>query len=213
MGSTEKIKGYQYFNKGCAVKAEEWQLLAPVRNMPHGVINLNHIIQQKYRKDFLDLANNSYHIPKRMGPESIVYGDKVICIKNEPREAYPKSKENLNMVANGEIGIAMANWNKTQFLNVEYASQPGITYGYSKRDFGEESEAILELAYALTVHKAQGSEFGTVILVLNEPCLLLSKELLYTAITRQVNKLVILYNKDASNLRDYSNSKYPEIAK
>lgn len=213
LGSTEKIKGYQYFNKGCAVKAEDWQLLAPVRNMPHGVINLNDIIQQKYRKDFLDLANNSYHIPKRMGPESIVYGDKVICIKNEPREAYPKSNENLNMVANGEIGIAMANWNKTQFLNVEYASQPGITYGYSKRDFGEEAEAILELAYALTIHKAQGSEFGTVILVLNDPCLLLSKELLYTAITRQVNKLIILYNKDASNLRDYSNSKYSEIAK
>lgn len=214
LGSTEKnARGFQYFNKGCAVKAEDWQLLAPVRNMPHGVINLNHIIQQKYRKDFLDLANNSYHIPKRMGPESIVYGDKVICIKNEPREAYPKSNENLNMVANGEIGIAMANWNKTQFLNVEYASQPGITYGYSKRDFGEEAEAILELAYALTIHKAQGSEFGTVILVLNDPCLLLSKELLYTAITRQVNKLIILYNKDASNLRDYSNSKYSEIAK
>ena len=85
LGSTQKIKGYQYFSKGCAVKAEDWQLLAPVRNMPHGVINLNHIIQQKYRKEYLDLANNSYHIPKRMGPESIVYGDKVICIKNEPR--------------------------------------------------------------------------------------------------------------------------------
>lgn len=213
LGSTQKIKGYQYFNKGCAVKAEDWQLLAPVRNMPHGVINLNHIIQQKYRKEYLDLANNSYHIPKRMGPESIVYGDKVICIRNEPREAYPKSNENLNMVANGEIGIAMANWNNNKFLNVEYSSQPGITYGYSKRDFGEETEAILELAYALTVHKAQGSEFGTVILVLNDPCLLLSKELLYTAITRQVNKLVILYNKDAISLRDYSNSKYSEIAK
>lgn len=213
LGSTQKIKGYQYFNKGCAVKAEDWQLLAPVRNMPHGVIYLNHIIQQKYRKEYLDLANNSYHIPKRMGPESIVYGDKVICIKNEPREAYPKSNENLNMVANGEIGIAMANWNNNKFLNVEYSSQPGITYGYSKRDFGEETEAILELAYALTVHKAQGSEFGTVILVLNDPCLLLSKELLYTAITRQVNKLVILYNKDAISLRDYSNAKYSEIAK
>lgn len=214
LGSTEKnASGFQFFNKGCAEKAENWQLLAPVKNMPHGVINLNHIIQQRYRKDYLYYANNTYHIPKRMGPESIVYGDKVICIKNEKRDAFPKSEGNLNMVANGEIGIAMAYWNKGQFLNVEYASQPGITYGYSKRDFGEEAEAILELAYALTIHKAQGSEFGTVILVLNDPCLLLSKELLYTAITRQVNKLVILYNKDASNLRDYSNSKYSEIAK
>lgn len=220
LGATN-IKGRQYFNLGCSVKAENWQILTPVRNMPHGVINLNHIIQQKYRKDFLNLANDNYHFPKRMGPESIVYGDKVICIKNEERKSFPNSENNLNMVANGEIGIAMAilktknTWKKKKnlYLNVEYASQPGITYGYSKGDFGEESEAILELAYALTVHKAQGSEFKTVILVLNEPCLLLSKELLYTAITRQIDKLVILYNNDASNLRKYSSSKYSEIAK
>ena len=214
LGATEKnSRGFQYFNRGCAEKTENWQILAPVRNMPYGVINLNHIIQQKYRKNYLDLANKNYFIPKRMGPESIVYGDKVICIKNEKRDAYPKNEDNLNMVANGEIGIATANWKNVHFLNVEYASQPGITYGYTKRDFSEETEAVLELAYALTVHKAQGSEFGTVILVLNDPCLLLSKELLYTAITRQVNRLVILYNKEASNLRDYSNPKYSEIAK
>lgn len=214
LGATEKnSKGFQYFNRGCVAKIENWQILAPVRNMPYGVKNLNHIIQQKYRKNYLDLANKNYFIPKRMGPESIVYGDKVICIKNEKRDAYPKNEYNLNMVANGEIGIATANWKNVQFLNVEYASQPGITYGYTKRDFGEETEAILELAYALTVHKAQGSEFGTVILVLNDPCLLLSKELLYTAITRQVNRLVILYNKEANNLRNYSNSKYSEIVK
>ena len=46
------------------------------------------------------------------------------------------------------------------------------------------------LAYALTVHKAQGSEFNTVILVLPNPCRLLSRELLYTALTRQRDRVV-----------------------
>lgn len=178
--------------------------------MPYGVLNLNHIIQQKYRKTFLDLANKTKFIPKRKGPESIVYGDKVICVQNEKeRYFYKKNTDWHNSkgsVANGEIGIAWAFWNKTfkeeerKTFFVEYSSQPNIGYKYTKRDFGEETEAILELAYALTVHKAQGSEFNKVILIINEPCNLLSKELLYTAITRQVERLVILYNSDVYKL-------------
>jgi ATP-dependent exoDNAse (exonuclease V) alpha subunit len=53
--------------------------------------------------------------------------------------------------------------NKTKYLNVEFSSQQGFTYSYSGVDFGEETDAKLELAYALTVHKAQGSEFKIVI--------------------------------------------------
>jgi ethanolamine utilization protein EutP (predicted NTPase) len=70
----------------------------------------------------------------------------------------------------------------------------------------------LELAYALTVHKAQGSEFETVILVIAEPCRLLSKELLYTALTRQSQKLVILYNAEAYHLRNYASMAFSDIA-
>ena len=58
--------------------------------MPYGVLNLNHIIQQKYRKTFLDLANKTKFIPKRKGPESIVYGDKVICVQNEKERCFYK---------------------------------------------------------------------------------------------------------------------------
>ena len=224
LGSTELIEGkYQYFNLGAGKNAENWQILTPVKNMPYGVLNLNHIIQQKYRKTFLDLANKTKFIPKRKGPESIVYGDKVICVQNEKERYFYKKNTNWHnskgSVANGEIGIAWAFWNKTfkeeerKTLFIEYSSQPNIGYKYTKRDFGEETEAILELAYALTVHKAQGSEFNKVILIINEPCNLLSKELLYTAITRQVERLVILYNSDAYKLRDYSSSRYSEIAR
>ena len=58
----------------------------------------------------------------------------------------------------------------------------------------------LELAYALTVHKSQGSEFGTVILVLPNPCRLLSRELLYTALTRQKDRIVILHQGPRTEL-------------
>lgn len=217
LGSTQPNAKYksQYFNVGCAKCAENWQILAPVKNMPYGVLNLNHLIQKKYRGAFTELANQKWRkIPNRMGPESIVYGDKVICVKNDrDRKAYPSKPDNLDFVANGEIGIAMAAWGITKFLNVEYSSQPGVTYGYPVGNASDENESILELAYALTVHKSQGSEFKKVILVINEPCNLLSRELLYTAVTRQVDKLVILYNADAFHLRDYSSAKYSEIAK
>lgn len=96
---------------------------------------------------------------------------------------------------------------------MEFSSQQGFTYSYQKRDFGEEIEATLELAFALTVHKAQGSEFKKVIIFLSEPCNLISKELLYTPITRQTERIVILYNDEAYHLRNYSSLACSDIAR
>jgi len=59
----------------------------------------------------------------------------------------------------------------------------------------------LELAYALTVHKAQGSEFGKVFLVIPNPCLLLSREMLYTSLTRQKDKVILLYQGSAFDIK------------
>lgn len=149
-----------------------------------------------------------------LGSEGIVYGDKVINVKNSKRKAYPDNPGAIHYVANGEIGIACGSFGKqTKFLNVEFSSQHSYSYSYENRDFGEETEAALELAYALTVHKAQGSEFERVILVISEPCGLLSKELLYTAITRQTKRLVILYNHEAYHLRNYSSKEFSDIAR
>ena len=204
-----------YFNVGCAKSADKWQILAPVRNMPYGVTNINHLMHRQFREDKMALAKRKTQrkIPSPMGPENIIYGDKVINIINGKRNAYPAFGA-INYVANGEIGIAGGSFGKqTKYLNVEFSSQQGFTYSYSGVDFGEETDAKLELAYALTVHKAQGSEFKIVILVLSEPCGLISKELLYTAITRQTDKLVILYNDEAYHLRNYTTPAYSEIAK
>ncbi len=205
-----------YFNVGCAKFAEDWQILAPVRNMPYGVISINRLIHNRFRENLLTLARKTRYkkIPSPMGAESIVYGDKVINLVNKKRSAFPATAEATNYVANGEIGIVAGSFGKqTKYLNVEFSSQQGFTYSYNKSDFGEEIESPLELAYALTVHKAQGSDFKKVFLVLKEPCNLISKELLYTAITRQKNRIVILYNDEAYHLKNYSNAVCSDIAK
>jgi hypothetical protein len=69
-----------------------------------------------------------------------------------------------------------------------------LTFGYKGSSFGEDG-GPLELAYALTVHKAQGSDFGVVFFVLPQTRLL-SRELLYTGLTRAKQKLVLLVEGD-----------------
>ena len=89
-------------------------------------------------------------------------------------------------------------------LEVEFASQPGYSYDYARKKFGEESSAPLELAYALTVHKAQGSEFGRTFVVVPNPCRNLTRELLYTALTRQKQHVTVLYQGDAGDLKRFA---------
>jgi ATP-dependent exoDNAse (exonuclease V) alpha subunit len=208
-----------FFNVGCAEFADKWQILAPVRNMPQGVMNLNRLLHLKYREYYINLSKRwgKYkRIPIALGPESIVYGDKVINVINTNKDAYPKENA-FNYVANGEIGIACNSFSSKKpnnYLHVEFSSQKGYTYSYDERDFSEEKgTANLELAYALTVHKSQGSQFDTVILVLAEPCRIISREMLYTALTRQTQKIIILYNKDSYHLLKYTSESYSEIAK
>lgn len=71
----------------------------------------------------------------------------------------------------------------------------------------------LELAYALTVHKTQGSEFRTTLLVLPNPCWLLSRELLYTALTRHQDQLVVLHQGPFADVRRFASEEYSEIAR
>lgn len=215
-------KGYDYFNFGKAKKVEDWQILSPIRNMPHGVLDINRFIHNKYREKFIELSKNEKiylrKIPKMMGPENIVYGDKIINIVNDKRAGYSINEKNEldGYVANGEIGIVAGNFgnkNTLKYLKVEYSSQEGIVYSYTERDFSEENNSIpLELAYALTVHKSQGSQFKTVILIISEPCCLISREMMYTALTRQTDKLIILYNQDAYKLKDYTSMDHSDIA-
>lgn len=213
-------EAYSYFNKGCAVNVDRWQMLAPVKNMPHGVLNLNHMIHSTFRAEGIALAGRvgkHKRIASPWGHENIIYGDKVINVRNMCKKGYPKDTCR-NYIANGEIGICCGDYNKKRkwddnSFRVEFSSQKDNYYYYDGQNFDEESGTNdLELAYALTVHKSQGSQFDTVILILSEPCRIMSREMLYTALTRQKKKIVILYNEDPHKLMDYISPRNSDIA-
>ena len=213
---------YVYFNLGAAELAERWQILSPVHALAHGVQELNRLIHKQFRKNWLELARTRWRkIPKPLGAEEIVYGDKVINIANHKRggdRVYPKEGAE-GYIANGEIGMAIGQFksknmkNLPWVLKVEFSSQPKYQYDFYDYEFSEESDVCLQLAYALTVHKAQGSEFGLVILVLPNPCRLLSRELIYTALTRQRDRVIVLHQGERLHLKKFASDVYSETAR
>ena len=81
-------------------------------------------------------------------------------------------------------------------IKVQFSTQPSSSYYYPRSDV----DGQLELAYALTVHKSQGSDFDIVFLVLPKNAITLSRELLYTGLTRFRQKMVLLIERDTTVL-------------
>lgn len=225
VGATPKGE-YDYFNStrdkilGAVKEVESWQILSPLRGMPFGVGDINRQIHENFRAGFMDLASRQRNrsIPKPMGPERIVYGDKVINLGNhrrDGRKVYP-SEGAIGYLANGEIGVVVGQWKTGSYpkiLKVEFSSQVGYTYDFYGSDFREEADTALELAYALTVHKAQGSQFGLVILVLPEGHPIMSRELIYTALTRHENRVVVMHQGQRSLLKEFTSPHRSETAR
>ena len=216
---------YDYFNAtrngvvGAVEAVEAWQILSPLRGMPFGVGDINRQIHERFRSGFVELASRQWRsIPKPFGAERIVYGDKVINLSNHRRDGrrvYPQDGA-LGYLANGEIGIATGLWKtrgNPKILKIEFSSQQGFTYDFYASDFREEGEAALELAYALTVHKAQGSQFQLVILVIPEGHPILSRELIYTALTRHQDRVVVMHQGARSLLKEFSAPHRSETAR
>lgn len=204
-------KDGRFFNFREAVKAaESWQILSPIREKTFGVRAINRKIHKLFREDKVKYARDRYgKIPTPIGLEEIVYGDKVINLYNTKRkEVWPDGS--LNYVANGEIGMVIGQFKtpkmtfkgKPKNTEIEFTSQKGFKYTFKSWEFAEEANNPLELAYALTVHKAQGSEFGKVFLVVPNPCFLLSREMLYTSLTRQKDKVIILFQGNAFDIKE-----------
>jgi len=211
-------------NPGAAAKAESWQALSPVRAGLVGVDALNRMIQARFREQVRELAEAEgwgRKVTRPLGPQGLLYGDKVINVFNQRRSDVWPTPEGETYIANGDIGIVVGqyrdrNWRPRRppwKLEVEFAGQLGHKYGFSAGEFGDEGSNPLELAYCLTVHKTQGSEFGVTLVVLTNPCWLLSRELLYTALTRHQERLVILHQGPLAEYRRYAGDDHSEIAK
>ena len=171
--------------------AENFQLLCPVRKGLHGVQELNRWVQGRFRAQQLKSARQPWGLC--LGDEEIVWGDKVILTRNGKRKGWDGKQNVEDYLANGEIGVAAtASGNmKGKALNVAFAGRPNARFGFWPSSFKGDG-APLELAYALTVHKSQGSDFRKVFVVLPQRSRLLTRELIYTALTRSKDRLVLL---------------------
>ncbi|WP_432185790.1 AAA family ATPase [Streptomyces sp. Tue6028] len=209
---------YLNWQRGAGIHAEDWQILSPSRSRAFGTVELNRHIKREYRAQDTRWAQRNTprgNIPSPIGPEQIVRGDKVMQTINKRMSAWPKD-DAMNYVANGEIGVAIG-WvtpaskrpKRSLKLSVEFSSQPGYEYGYWPSD---SDDALLELAWAVTVHKSQGSEFGTTFLVLPARANV-SRELMYTALTRQKDKVVILHEGTLTDLRGLAQPGNSETAR
>lgn len=148
------------------------QVLAPMHRGPAGAGHLNGLLQQAITPGRPDLPE------KRFGGRVFRVGDKVTQIRNN----YDKGE---NGVFNGTIGVVTALDLDEQKLSVLTDEDEEISY-----DFDELDE--LSHAYAMTIHRSQGSEYPAVVIpVTKSAWMMLQRNLLYTAVTR-AKKLVVL---------------------
>ena len=154
------------------------QVLTPMRKGLLGVERLNGILQQYLNPPSQDKKE------KEHGNGLFREGDKVMQIKNnyqtewEIRGKYGIPVEKGVGVFNGDTGILREINTFAETLTVEFEENRFVEYSFRQLD-------ELELAYAITIHKAQGSEYPAVVIpILNGPRMLMNRNLLYTAVTR-----------------------------
>lgn len=127
---------------------------------------------------------DSGKMEKKVGDTIFREGDKVMQIKNdyqlewEKKSRYGIAVEQGSGVFNGDTGIIDDINNYNQSVTVKFEDGRYVDYEFTQLD-------ELELAYAITVHKAQGSEYPAVIIPMYQgPRMLMNRNILYTAVTR-----------------------------
>lgn len=166
------------------------QVLTPMRKGALGVETLNGILQQYLNPpspEKLELAH---------GDNIFRLGDKVMQIKNnyqlewEIVSKYGIAVDSGQGVFNGDVGIIKEINETAKTVVVEYDDMRRVTYPLNGLD-------EIELAYAITIHKSQGSEYPAVIMpLLSGPRMLFNRNLLYTGVTRAKSCVTILGSRD-----------------
>lgn len=158
------------------------QVLCPSRKGEVGTQNINAILQEA-----LNPPSNEKHEIRYKG-YTLREGDRVMQIKNNYDVPWFKIGENGTGVFNGDIGVLTRIDKANDVINVRFDDKEAM---YSIENVKE-----LELAYAMTVHKSQGSEFAAVVMpVLAVPERLAYRNLFYTALTRAKSLLVLVGNE------------------
>ena len=154
------------------------QVLSPTRIGNLGTINLNRTLQEQLNPEKPGKQQKEY------GEIVFREGDKVMQIKNNYQIAWEKKNsfghvvEEGQGVFNGDMGVITKINLTTELMEVEFDEGRRVRYSFKNLD-------ELELAYAVTVHKSQGSEYPAVIIpVLSGPKMLMNRNVLYTAVTR-----------------------------
>lgn len=190
------------------------QILSPVRSELFGTESINTEFQKLKSEYWL----------KRGNIDGITLFDKVIQIRNRPKSdplhGYDfEKKETVEVdIYNGEIGSVVpsngAEWKKIKWsgyrlksFSVQFSGKDKISVNYYGRTY-DKPESNLELAYAISVHKSQGSEFQRVYFVLPSVTSMPQKmELVYTALTRAVTHCTIFVQ---NNVESFINAMRPE---
>ena len=160
------------------------QVMAPMKRMDAGVYALNAVLQQAINPP----APGKREL--RRGEMVFREGDKVMQVKNNYDMGWTRGMEHGLGVFNGDIGYVAAADPHAEELTVAF--DDGREALYALADLEE-----LELAYCMSVHKSQGSEFDCVVLPLvSGPRLLMTRNLLYTAVTR-ARRLVVVVGREA----------------
>ena len=161
------------------VDSSKVQVLAPMKNGVVGIDNINKCLQEKLNPSSLQKLE--------IETDKVIYRkyDRVMQITNNYERAWSRNGQFGQGVFNGDIGVICDIDINTWEVVVEF--EDGRVARYVKSDLNE-----LVLSYAKTIHKSQGSEFDVVVIpVVSGPPMLLTRNLLYTAVTR-AKKMVVL---------------------
>lgn len=162
------------------------QVLSPMKKGLCGVLNLNHMLQEVLNPQEIKKAEKKHR--------EVIFrvGDKVMQIKNNYRIKWRNinNKETEGEgVFNGDLGTIVNIDNEELYMEVVFDRERKVKYDFTMLD-------ELEHAYALTVHKSQGSEFPVLVMPLTfGPPMLMTRNLLYTALTR-AKSMVVLVGKE-----------------